>query len=277
MKKILFLLIIFIMVLPALGQDVMKVTVNGRDITYIFLNNEPYVPYSEISMFGFKEDIFKTVPYDTVEGKKYYQLKGCCSLMGLISAEKHDGELTIKLNLCELTCTIKSNDINLDKPVKISVYDRDGKCLKELGMYGDRPYKFFLPPGQYLLKSQRYELYAGGENKKYTTTWGYENNYTKSPGLYVGQTYPYPYQYQTYPYPPGTYPCPGSTCPNPNYTNQTYILLNPTETSVKSDGTGYIMQLDESKNPVYYYWERQIDITGEKIDVEINDSSLHYL
>jgi len=97
----------------------------------------------------------------------------------------------------------------------------------------------------------------------------------------VGQTYPYPYPYQynypcqNYPYPTGSCPSPG--CPNPTYPNQTYILLSPTETSVKSSGNGYIMQADESKKQIFYYWERQIEIKGEKMDVEINDSSLHYL
>ena len=301
MKKILFLLLIFIVVLPALGQDIMKVTVNGRDVTYVLLNNEPCVPYSEISMFGFKEDTFKTVPYETVEGKKYYQLKGCCSLMGLVSAEKHDGELAIKLNLCESDFSIKSNDIDLYKPVKISIYNHDGTCVKELGMYGDRIYKVFLPPGQYMVRSERYELSTGGDNRKLSTNWGYENTYTKSPAIYVGQTYPYsyPYQcnypYQNNPYPPGTYPnpnypnpnypnpnypnpnYPNPNYPNPNYPGQTYIMLNPTETSVKSNGSGYILQVDESKKQIFYYWERQIDIKGEKMDIEINDSSLHYL
>lgn len=272
MKKILFLLIIFILVLPAMGQDIMKVTVNERAINYVLLNNEPCIPYSEISIFGFKEDYFKTVPYETVKGEKYYQLKGCCNLMGLVSAEKYGGELKITLNLCESHFSIKSNDIDLYKPVKISIYNQDGTCVKELGMYGDRVYKVFLPPGQYLLRSQRYELSTGGDNNKITTNWGYENTYTKSPGLYVGQTYPYQYNY---PYPTGTYPSPG--CHNQTYPNQTYILLNPIETSVKSSGNGYIMQADESKKQIFYYWERQIDIKGEKMDVEINDSSLHYL
>ncbi|MEQ8171920.1 MAG: hypothetical protein ABRQ38_23715 [Candidatus Eremiobacterota bacterium] len=281
MKKILFLLLVFIMILPALGQDAMKVTVNGRDINYILFNNEPYIPYSEISVFGFKEDYFKTVPYETVKGEKYYQLKGCCNLMGLVSAENYGGELKITLNLCESDFSIKSNDIELYKPVKISIYNQDGTCVKELGMYGDRVYKVFLPPGQYLVKSQRYELFTGGDNNKITTNWGYENTYAKSPGLYVGQTYPYPYPYQynypcqNYPYPTG--PCPSPGCPSPTYPNQTYILLSPTETSVKSSGNGYIMQADESKKQIFYYWERQIEIKGEKMDVEINDSSLHYL
>lgn len=260
------------MILPALGQDIMKVTVNGRDFTYILLNNEPFIPYSEISIFGFKEDIFKTVPYDTVEGKKYYQLKGCCSLMGLLSAEKNEKELTIKLNLCESNFSIKSNDIDLYKPVKISIYNQDGNCIKELGMYGDRVYKVFLPPGQYMVRSERYELSTEGDNRKLSTNWGYENTYTKSPGIYVGQTYPYNYPYHQYPHQTGNYPCPGQTLPN-----QTYIMLSPTETSVKSNGSGYILQVDESKKQIFYYWERQIDIKGEKMDVEINDSSLHYL
>jgi hypothetical protein len=227
--------------------------------------------------------------------------------MGLLSAEKTGNELKIKLNLCELACTIKSKDIKIDQPVKVSVYDSNGKCLNEFGMYEDIVYKIFLPPGKYLLRSNRYELYIGGENKKHTTTWGYENTYTKSPYIYVGQTYPYPYQYnypyppgtypntypnqnypyQTYPYPPNTYPnqnypyqtypYPPNTYPNQNYP-QTYIQFNPTETSVKSSGTGYVLQVDDSKKPVYYYWEREITVpAGEKIDVEINDSSLHYL
>jgi hypothetical protein len=306
------------MILPALGQDIMKVTVNGRDFTYILLNNEPFIPYSEISIFGFKEDIFKTVPYDTVEGKKYYQLKGCCSLMGLLSAEKNEKELTIKLNLCESNFSIKSNDIDLYKPVKISIYNQDGNCIKELGMYGDRVYKVFLPPGQYMVRSERYELSTEGDNRKLSTNWGYENTYTKSPGIYVGQTYPYNYPYYQYPYQPGSYPGPGQTypynypyhqypyqpgsypgpgqtypynypyhqyphqtgnypCPGQTLPNQTYIMLSPTETSVKSNGSGYILQVDESKKQIFYYWERQIDIKGEKMDVEINDSSLHYL
>ncbi len=273
MKKILFLLLVFIMILPALGQDAMKVTVNGRDMNYILLNNEPYIPYSEISVFGFKEDYFKTVPYETVKVEKYYQLKGCCNLMGLVSAENYGGELKITLKLCECNFSIKSNDIDIYKPVKISIYNQDGTCIKELGMYGDRVYKVFLPPGQYMVKSQRYELSTGGDNSKITTNWGYENTYTNSPGLYVGQTYPYPYQYNNYPC--QNYPSPG--CSNPVCPNQTYILLSPTETSVKSSGNGYIMQADESKKQIFYYWERQVEIKGEKIDVEINDSSLHYL
>jgi len=304
------------MVLPAMSQENTKITINGKDINYSIINNEPYILYEEIVRFGFKEDYFTGIDRQMANGKYYYQLKGCCERMGLLSAEKSARELKIKINVCEVLCKITSTDISFNGPVKVNFYNQDGICVKQQGMYADRSYTVYLPAGNYLMKTNKYEYYVENPNRTATTNWNYENTWTKSPGIYVGQTYPYPYPYpyqnypyQNYPYqnypntyppnncpanpcppnpyppnpcPPNPYPpntCPPNPCPPPVTTYpQTYISLSPFETSVKSEGTGYIVYTDDSKKPVEYFWEREIKAQGgEKMEIELNDAFIHYL
>lgn len=153
-KSIITILIILLIPLQSLSQTGKKIYLNDEEISYVMINNEPYVLMSVFKSYNIDLQLFNDVPSAQKEGIYYYQLEGCCKKIGILSKEERDSILKINLIYSKAIITICTDRIKADRMITVYICNSKGEKLQAIGLYPDKASAVLLQAGSYFLWSE---------------------------------------------------------------------------------------------------------------------------
>jgi len=167
---------------------------NGERISYTLVDDEVCITHQEIlrliSMgLPIQETNIERVL--TTNGVYYYPLKNVCNAVGMISANKTESSLDIKLDLARISMTIWSNAMNLQENDTITVYILNSKGTYDYKFvtYPATTYNFFVRPGYYTIKTENWVNYNESSGYQHTgNITSYETTRTNNYNFYWQKT-----------------------------------------------------------------------------------------
>lgn len=184
MKKILLTIIIITTLLhPLLSAPPQSITINDTPITFITLNNEPYIPYQEIFTLNMDPNWFSSTGRENYGGVIYLRLKDVCNQIGLISANKTNSQLKIVVNLSKFIFSVWTNDLIFkDKKITIYIYHSTAGLVYQTALPPGKTEAMFFPPGVYTFKTDSFT--SQKEVTEYNGLTGLYYNTTKNSGSF---------------------------------------------------------------------------------------------
>jgi len=153
-KSIITILIILLIPLHSLSQTDKKIYLNDEEITYVLINNEPYVLMSVFKSYNIDLNLFSEIPSARKEGIYYYQLEGCCQKLGILNKEEGDNILKINLVYSKTMVTVITDRIRSDRMITVYICNSKGEKLQAVGLYPNKTSTVLLQAGSYFLWSE---------------------------------------------------------------------------------------------------------------------------